>query len=580
MLSASLYIIVCSTRNRIRQRLRRLREPRYLAGAIVGAAYLYFSFFARLRRGPSSSSRAARLRRGRGGSPFDAVPGIAATAPAFAGIALMGAAALSWLVPFESGLLEFSEAETQFLVPAPLTRRQLIVHRLLRSQLGMLFGAVIFGLTIPSSSGDRRVWVGISMWLLFLTGKIYFTAVSLTKARIRAATGAARARAALPPANVVAAVAIVAAALLRAFYAAPPSGIADIVALVGGVSQQGLVRAILWPFIALVRPVFAASSGAHLPALAGAVAVLAVTTLWMFRSDEMFHAAADEAARRRSRRTQGRQRITYKARAEEWKLAPTGRPEAAFAWKALMQTLRVFDRREALRTIAILTALTTAAAATSREGPAALVGGFAIAAAIFTILMAPQIVRLDMRQDLQHLELLKTWPVRASAVVRGQLVWPTVMITAIAWTTLAVAMTLSGSVLPRIDLIWRLGSGLALAILAPALVLAQLTVHNAVALMFPAWVPLGIQRARGLDAIGQRIIMLGGTWLLLIVMAIPGAIAAGMFWLIAGRFFGPLTLIPAAAAAAGVIAVEVLVATEALGPVYERLDLLSVERGE
>jgi len=73
----------------------------------------------------------------------------------------------------------------------------------------------------------------------------------------------------------------------------------------------------------------------------------------------------------------------------------------------------------------------------------------------------------------------------------------------------------------------------ALAILAPALVFAQLTVHNAVALMFPAWVPLGSQRARGLDAMGQRLIMLGGTWLLLIVMTIPGAIAAGMFWLIA-----------------------------------------------
>ena len=55
------------------------------------------------------------------------------------------------------------------------------------------------------------------------------------------------------------------------------------------------------------------------------------------------------------------------------------------------------------------------------------------------------------------------------------------------------------------------GGGVALAILAPALVFAQLTIHNAVALMFPAWVPLGNQRPRGLDAMGQRLIMLGGT---------------------------------------------------------------------
>src|SRR5213594_253385 len=36
MLSASLYIIFCSARNRIRVRLRRLREPQYLFGAIAG----------------------------------------------------------------------------------------------------------------------------------------------------------------------------------------------------------------------------------------------------------------------------------------------------------------------------------------------------------------------------------------------------------------------------------------------------------------------------------------------------------------------------------------------------------------
>jgi len=39
-------------------------------------------------------------------------------------------------------------------------------------------------------------------------------------------------------------------------------------------------------------------------------------------------------------------------------------------------------------------------------------------------------------------------------------------------------------------------------------------------------------------------------------------------------------LVPAAAMAAGVLAVEVLLATEALGPVYERLDVMAVERVE
>ena len=579
MLSASLYIILCSARNRLRVRLRRLREPRYLAGAVVGAAYIYFSFFARLR-GTRSSVARNRARRNRGGPPIDQVPGLVAAAPAFSGMVLLLIAALGWVAPFESGLLEFSEAETQFLFPAPLTRRQLLVHRLLRSQLGMLFGAVILGITIPSSSGYRRLWVGIATWLALLAGKIYFTGVSLSRARMRAAGGARRLRAAAPAVIVGVATAIVAVSLVRAFMAAPPSGLADVVALVAGVAAQPLPRLILVPFIALARPAFATTFGEYLAALAGALVVLAAVTLWMFRSDEVFHDAADEATRRRSRRPQGQREISYRARAEAWKLAPTGRPEIAFAWKAVMQTLRVFDRREMIRLAAILMLLTTFTLATGRQGPAALVGGFAIAAAAFTILMAPQIVRIDIRQDLQHLELLKTWPVRASAIVRGELAWPAAMITAIAWAMIAVALALSGVVVPRVEFVWRMAAGTSVAILAPALVLAQLTVHNAVALMFPAWVPLGVQRARGLDAMGQRIIMLTGTWLLLVVMALPGAIAAGIFWFVLGRIFGPLMLIPAALIATGVLAVEVLLATEALGPVYERLDVMAVERAE
>ena len=48
MLGASLYIIVCSARNRLRVRLRRLKEPRYLIGAVAALAYFYFTIFARM----------------------------------------------------------------------------------------------------------------------------------------------------------------------------------------------------------------------------------------------------------------------------------------------------------------------------------------------------------------------------------------------------------------------------------------------------------------------------------------------------------------------------------------------------
>ena len=581
MLSASLYIIVCSARNRARMRLRRLREPRYLIGAIVGAAYLYFSFFGRLRGRRSTAERNAAARARRRTVPnLSPIPEFLQSAPAVTGIALLAVTAISWLVPFDSGLLDFSEAEVQFLFPAPVSRRELLLHRMLRSQLGILFGVVVFGLTVPSLSGFERLGLGVAMWMLFVTGKVYFTGVSLTRARIRVAVARERLLAWWPPAIVLTAAAIVATALTRAFLAAPPSGIRDALRLTREVSLQPLTRIVLWPFMALTGPVFATSFGAYVTALAGSVAVLAAVVVWVLKSDEAFHDAADEAARRRGRQAQGRQAVNYRTRTAGWTLAPAGRPEGAFAWKAAMQTLRVVDKRGAVRSAVILFALTVVATSAGREGPAATLGAFASVAAIFAILMAPQVIRIDIRQDLQHLELLKTWPVKGSAVVRGELLWPGILITTVAWAMIAVATTMSGTVMPRTGVGWRLSIGIAVAVVAPALVFAQLTVHNAVAVMFPAWVPLGNQRARGLDAMGQRLIMLGATWLLLVVMALPGVIAGGIVWLALGLFLGPAALIPAAVVCCAMIAVEVLVGTEALGPVYERMDMMAVERAE
>jgi hypothetical protein len=558
-------------------RLRRLREPRYLIGAIVGAAYLYFSFFGRLR---SARSNNPRPRPGQAAPALSSVPGLVAAAPALTGTALLVVATVSWLVPLDSGLLDFSEAETQFLFPAPVSRRQLLLHRMLRSQIGLLFGALVFAVAMPSVSTVDRVWLALGLWLLLVTGKVYYTGVSLARARIGASTSKERRLAWLAPALVWTAAAIVAAAMTQAFLEVPPSGVADVLRLLREVSIQPLPGVVLWPFIALARPLFAASAGGYATAVAGSAVVLAAVVVWVLKSDEAFHDAADAAARRRGRQAQAQQTVSYRARPGGWTLGLTGRPEVAFAWKAAMQSRRVIEKRGLARIAVVLFVLMILATSTGRQGPAATIATFATVAAVFTILMGPQVVRIDIRQDLQHLELLKTWPVKASAVVRGELLWPGTLITTLAWALIAIATILSGTVLPRADVGWRVALGIAVGIVAPALVFAQLTVHNAVALMFPAWVPLGHQRSRGLDAMGQRLIMLGATWLLLMLMAVPGAIVGGIVWFAGGWLFGPAMLIPAALAGAAIIAVEVLVATEAVAPVYERLDVMDVEPTE
>jgi len=576
MLSASLYIIVCSARNRVRARLRRLREPRYLLGAVAGAAYLYFSFFSRMR---GANRAAERRRRGAPASPA-AMQLLYASGPALAGILMLAATIVSWLMPFDSGLLDFSEAEIQFLFPAPVARSHLLVHRMLRSQLGMLFASIVVAAVSPLG-GVRRLQIALGMWLVMAITKVYFTGISLSRARLASASAHARRVAWMPVGVLIAAIAIVGAALARAWVASPPAGFREWMLLIGGISMTGASRFVLWPFIAVARPLFAEWPGPFLRALAEAAIVLAAVAAWVLASDDAFQDAAAEVAAKKEGGQAAAKGAAFKARATGLHLDLAGRPELAFAWKAAQQTFRLVDRRSLARLVAIMFSLSVAAASIGRgNGLAAILGAFALVGVGFSVLMGPQALRIDMRQDLRHLELLKTWPIKASAVIRGELLWPGVLLTAAAWALVALAGILSAAVFTHVSAANRVAVALAIAILAPALIFAQFTIHNGVALLFPAWVPLGNQRPRGLDAMGQRLILLGGTWILLLVMALPGAVAGGLVWLALRHVLGAAAFVPAAFAFTVAVVLEVLMASEALGPAYERLDITAVETVE
>jgi hypothetical protein len=574
MLSATFYIMWCTAKNRMRRRLLRLREPRYLIGAAVGSAYLFFAVFGRMR------TRRFTGRGSRGPAPTSFLPAFGAAGPALGGLALLLAAAVSWLMPFSSGLLDFTKAETEFLFAAPISRRQLLLYRLVRSQWAVFFGAVIVALTYPAASVSTRIRGLISIWLILMTSHVFFTGVTLARGRLRSGASAGQRIAWLPVLVTLGAVLTVLADVGLRIWAEPIMTANEAVGLIVDVSSSGLSHIVLLPFIALVRPLFAESFQEFALVLPAAVAIYAATIVWVLRADEAFGEVAQDLAEARDNRP-AKKVTAYQARPVGWTLALEGRSETAFVWKAALQTFRIVDRRVLMRGAFVLAWMTVAVALFSRaRGLAQGLGVFAAFGSAFVIFFGPQVLRIDLRQDLQHLELLKTWPAPAAAVVRGEIAWPATVITCLAWTFGAVAMFLSAAAFSRTGLSWRMAGGAAGMILAPALVLAQYTIHNATALMFPAWIPVGGARPRGVDAMGQRLIMLGGTWIMLVLAMAPGAIAGGVLWLAFYRFLGPWILIPAAAVAATIVIVEVLMATEALGPAYERLDITSVERGE
>jgi putative ABC exporter len=577
MVLATLYIMWCSARNRMQRRLRRLREPRYLIGAVVGVGYLFFALYGRTRprRRPPVSGQSPDVR-----AAQSAIASLAATAPALGGLALLVAAAVSWVMPFGSGLLEFTPAETEFLFTAPVARRHLLFYRLMRSQWAVFFGALVMSLAYPIATVPARIRGLLAVWLILMTAHVFFTGVTLSRSQVRRGSGESQRLARAMMTAVFAALGVVLVSVGRHLWEEPILTLTDAYHVVSSVASTGVAHLVLLPFIALVRPLFADGWLEFLKAIPAALLIYAGTIAWVLRADEAFGAMTEQLTDARADRPASK-RTVYRVGSLGWTLALTGRPETPFVWKGAQQTFRIVDRRVLIRIGVMISWLTIVVALFGRaRGLGEAIGLLATLAAIFASVIGPQVFRVDFRQDLQHLEVLKTWPVRPAAVVRGELLWPATVIIVLTWVFGAVGIFLSAATFSSTTLSLRIAGGLAGMIVAPAIILAQFTIHNTTALLFPAWVPLGMGRPRGVDAMGQRLFMLGATWLMLIVVVLPGALAGGIIWFALRRLVGWWVLIPAAIVCTSIVGVEVLMATEMLGPAYERLDLTSVERGD
>ncbi len=576
MIRASLYVIGCSARNRFRSRLRRLREPRYWLGAIAALAYLYFSLFGVRDRGRPASSR----RRG-AGAPAAIVGAVTASGPILTASLLALATAVAWVVPVGAGVLEFSRAEIQFLFPAPVDRRWLLVHSLMRSQLGLLLASLVPAVVFASGGVASRVRLAVSMWIVLVTLRLYFTGVSLARPRLahpeRRARWTARA-----PLVLSVGVAVVAASVLVREFAGRPILRWETLLRLASFDRDGMLSWALAPFLAVVRPAFAADGRGYLAVLPGALAVLGVTLLWVLQSDRAFEAAADAVVAGYDERQSTLTRQRYRLRAAPWRLALRGGIEGALVWKAATESVRLF-RAQALLWFLLPFGpfvVVGSLAGAFPNGFVQVVAVTALAIAGFTTAMGPQIVRSDLRRDLVHLDLLKTWPVKPGSLIRGSLLWPAVQLTAVVWLSIGASALLAPRAFPDVETARRLALAGAAVVLAPALVVAQLVIHNGVALLFPGWVSLGGHRPRGLDATGQRLITLGGSWLALALMAGPAAAVGGGVWLVLAPWLGRMALFAAASTCAVVLTLEAYLLTEALSPLFERMDLTDVERAE
>lgn len=565
--AALAWLLVRGVVNRTVRRLRRARQPRYAVALIAGLAYLWFIV------GPRRQAVFTGV-----------VPDGTAHLAYALGCALLVAS--WWLFGSDEVALNFSTAEVQMLFPAPVTRRQLVAFKLLQSQLlivvNVLFWTALLG-RAPGSLIERPV----SLWIVFTT--LYLHRVGSSLVRESAAEhGAAGLRRHLATFIVVAA-ALVAlvwgiAAQLPALRAAIASG--NTLGAAVAVLHSPTSKVVLYPFRLMLAPVFTPSATDWFGAVWPALLIVALHVAWVLRTDAAFEeAAAANASRRALALAKRAGRASMPAaggvrRRFRLPLPAHSTPAAAIAWKNIV----ALGRTLAVRTvIAIVIVVVVVLVFLNQLLPetdklSVIAGRLALAFALMLLFVGPLWVRNDLRLDMLELELLRSFPVRGATLVRAELSSALVTLAALQVPMLLAAYALN-PVHNRIGQSWSDQSALLLTslILLPSVSALGVLVQNAGVLLFPGWVRLGLSRPGGIEAIGQGIVtMFGSTLVLTVGLALPLVLGAPVAIVAVARV-GLWGLVPGTAVGAAIVAGEVWLVTAWLGRVFERTDELPEE---
>jgi hypothetical protein len=556
------WLVAVGTRNQVRRRIARLKNPRYAAALLVGLLYFWWI---------------ATPHGMRNGAATAAGPASAALV-ALAPLGLAAAVFLMWIWSSPAAGLAFTPAEVRFLFPAPLARRDLIRYRLMRSQAPLLVTVAL--LAIVYRRGAQLDWPLrlVALWLLMTTMQWHQLTASLVRVAVRDHGAPGLRRLGVPLAVVL----LVAVALGWGVVARLRAGTGG--GLVAALDQP-VPRLMLLPFRLAVAPIVASGTRAWAAALPGALLVLVLQYWWLLKSDTAFEEVAAETGRLQAERLaalkagrglkRGGKVAAATGRRLRIPLSPRGAPETAVLWKNALALLTEMRPRILVLIVGgvIATgAVSSWAGGSATKGVQAMIGVCAAFAVIATLL-GPRMLATDWRRDLAKVELLKTYPLGGFSLAAAEIGAPLVGITAVQLVLLGlVAVLLPFAAVAQGEL-WRFYlAGLAVAAGLPVVSGMLLAVLNGFALLFPAWSAVGTDRPGGIEHMGQAILTVTGGLLVFAVSLVPPALLGGVVWLVLAGV-GPL----AAALTAGWVAIvalaaEVVLVVAGLGRLYDRLD--------
>jgi hypothetical protein len=535
--SAAILLVKASVKNRVR---RLVKQPQNLVFLLVAGAYFSMLGGARLLAGADYERTRASF------EPSRVSPWLALFVVAYlAGV---------WVFGADDAVLAFSEPEVAFLFPAPVSRRRLVHYKLVRTMAATLPIGAFFGFVLGRGGNPLYATLGYGLGLSTLA--YHRVCASLTRKLLvdHGVSGARRRIVTL--ALLIATITAVSSSILGAARTLPSFDPSNPMAW--GDALEGWSEAhrpaLTWalaPVTCFVQIVSARRAAEVLAALPVALVVLGVHYAWAMSTDVAFEEASAEGAQKTARRLEAMRsgRLGTMPRTPPlFRLPSSGPPWVALVWKSLVAGLRV-SRQQLVAWAIFFLGMPITVAATASHGWRSAIGMLAIGMAVFAALLGPHMVRNDLRQDVDRMDVLRSYPVPARTIVLGEVLGPLAMLTVVEWALLLVAVVhgiatrRAGTAFVALGCVFPL----------PAVTACVLVLQNLAALLFPAWAGAAARSVRGIEAFGQRLLSLVGTLMALGVVVLPaGGVAAAVSWLL-GRWLG-LAVAPLAGLAAAPIA--------------------------
>lgn len=519
VLSAFGFAVAASLKNRVLNWARKLRQPRYLVGSLLAAAYFWWLFWNPLRQ----STSVAAMNQRPGGL------GAQGMALILAFMQILGA----WISgPFGQGIV-FAENEVLLLFPAPLRRRELLLYRWMKETPPNLLFAGIFAFILKRLGAPS---LGTTFVTLFLMNNIlgaHGTAARLVCLWIR--NRGFFWRLLLPiPALTFLGIAVWAGMEAFGDLRTVNPRISPTAQLVDTRAFETAFRPLVWLTSPISRPDFRSA----LPTL-GILLLLMVSMRRLVGAldiafEEQSTVLAAKLARIKSggmQAIQEPQKLVVKPTSKPiFDLGPIGPPWTAFVWKNLISIGRMKRMVIFVLPTIFITAFVLMSLRRKHGTEMATVVSFMIAMILpYTALAGPAMLRIDLRLDLLHFDVLKAMPIRARQLILGEVLATTFVLWAIQLVLLTIAVVLApklGDVEKSLTIMGAIiiGFGAFLGGLDFAIATGQ----NLLALFFPSFIRLGNAPRAGFDAFGQQLIgALMSFFGFLILLILPGLLAAG-----------------------------------------------------